>query len=519
MPDKGNGSVMKRALSFFCLLLCMVLLSGCVAGVHTSLDSSAALPAVQLPFDAPTGDESTLRSVTCRLYLPDASGTSLIAVHKALSLHPYRWYLDDLANALFDYEGTEAQPLPRAESLSLSGPIEVSCGIATVNLTAQALALSHEQLYTVFQALTNTLCQFEDVTAVNLLISGVQPGIDVASQTPAGALHENHVDDLSILWSRAQAQRNAASGTQRLIQDVTLYFPAPAGMGVVCENRTLGFSAVSLPQMAGTLLEALSEGPRQSEALPQFPSLTAYLSSEPAVNESAGEKVLTLRFSEQFNHALLENGIPRSCMAASIVLTATTYLPGIAGVEMYIGDEKISTLTPEGTYQGAGETIVFADGVMRRDQFGIFLLSRCSLYFADAQGALQKVYRAIPYYDVMNASRLIEEMMLGPRFYDWTEENLHATLPSQATQGDLMGTGYGENATALINFSPRYLDLCQGMTPQDEQIMVYSIVNTLTELSSVQEVCFFINSKQPSTFAGALSLPGTFLRNTDLIAR
>ena len=150
---------MKRWLSLMCLLCCAMLLSGCVAGVQSSPQSGDTLPRAQVPYDAPTGEEEHVRQVTARLYLPNLSGTALIAVHQPLTISPYRWYLDDLCKALFDYAGTEAQSLPRADSLMLAGPVEISCGVATVNLSAQALALSHEQLYIVFQALHEKVSQ------------------------------------------------------------------------------------------------------------------------------------------------------------------------------------------------------------------------------------------------------------------------------------------------------------------------------------------------------------------------
>ena len=47
--------------------------------------------------------------------------------------------------------------------------------------------------------------------------------------------------------------------------------------------------------------------------------------------------------------------------------------------------------------------------------------------------------------------------------------------------------------------------------------MVYSLVNTLTQLPGVRRVCFFILGDQPQSFAGALYLPGDFMPNLDLI--
>ena len=59
------------------------------------------------------------------------------------------------------------------------------------------------------QALANTLCQFGDLQYVNVLIAGVQPGLNVASTLPAGAFQPNPREDLSTLWARAGAPATA----------------------------------------------------------------------------------------------------------------------------------------------------------------------------------------------------------------------------------------------------------------------------------------------------------------------
>ena len=506
---------MKKLIPILCLVL---MLTGCTAPRETLPQESATLPPMQVSFQAPIGQMENARTATVQLYLPSIDGTRLVAVNRRAALSPFRWHADTLLEMLFAYEGDEAQPLPRAEALKLQSPVEISCGAATVNLSATALTLSHEQLYTVFQAIANTLCRCDGIDSVNLLIAGVQPGLDVASETPTGALHLNSTDDLSTLWDRALSQRSAADGTRRLVQDVTLYFPAAGGRGVLCENRTLAFSNATLPHMARTLLDALSEGPKVLTDLPAFPPLHAYLATEPAVNETSGEKVLTLRFSQDLNAALLDAGVTRSCMAASLVYTMTTYLPNIAGVEMFIGDEKLTSLTPEGTYQSAGETMLFTNGVMRRSQFGIFLLSRAKLYFASDDNTLAPVYRAVPWYEAPNAHYLITQLIKGPDYYDAGNDHLSPVMPAGAGAGDILGTACS-GGTALVNLTQRFRDIAAHMSVQEERLMVYAMVNTLTELENISEVCFFIDSSQPDTFVSAISLPGVFLRNVDIIAR
>ncbi|MBQ8137347.1 MAG: GerMN domain-containing protein, partial [Clostridia bacterium] len=354
----------KKALLSGILCACLTL-SGCVSSVQPS-GGQVTLPPSYVSYTAPTGDSDIRRDQVVKLYVPDVDGIRLVPVDTTVSLNPFRWYAQELAEALFDYEGPEGQQFPGYESLFLNNvnPVEVSCGIATVNLNTAALSLSHEDLYTVFQALTNTLCQFGDIHGVNLLIGGVQPGIDVASQSPAGTLSENLTDDLSALWARAASVREAAAANRRITSTATLYFPAVSGAGVLAESRALVFQNASIPRLARTLLEAISEGPRDVHAK-AVPGLADQLSTLPSVTESGGERILTLRFSKELTARLQENGIPLSCLAASLCLTMTTFLPGVSGVTIYIGTERLNSLTQEGTYQGAGTTLAFPGGVMR----------------------------------------------------------------------------------------------------------------------------------------------------------
>ena len=74
----------------------------------------------------------------------------------------------------------------------------------------------------------------------------------------------------------------------------------------------------------------------------------------------------------------------------------TTFVPGLLGVSVLIGNEQIETIVPSGIYKGAGEQILFSDGILRRNNFGSFLLTDCTLYFANNTGGLIRVRRPVP---------------------------------------------------------------------------------------------------------------------------
>ncbi len=501
----------KKAMLSGILCACLTL-SGCVSSVQPS-QGQVTLPPSYVSYTAPTGDSDIRRDQTVKLYVPDADGIRLVPVETTVSLNPFRWYAQELAEALFDYEGAEGQQFPGYESLFLNNvnPVEVSCGIATVNLNTAALSLSHEDLYTIFQALANTLCQFGDIHGVNLLIGGVQPGIDVASQSPAGTLSQNLTDDLSALWARAASVREAAAANRRITSTATLYFPAVSGAGVLAEARALVFQNASIPRLARTLLEALSEGPREVHAK-AVPYLADLLSTLPSVSESGGERILTLRFNKELTARLQESGIPLSCLAASLCLTMTTFLPGINGVTVYIGTERLNSLTQEGTFQGAGTTLAFPAGVMRRSLFSVYVLGECRLYFASGD-SLVEVRRAVPWHETLSPRYLIQELCQGSR-YDDSVQGLSPTLPEDMSDSHLLGvTLSARDSVLILNFSSDTLDRLRAMDGKAARRMLYAMVNTLCENRRIRETCFFFGGKQAAALDDGLELSGTFLPN------
>ncbi len=498
------------------LLLAALLLSGCgpQGGVATQ---QSTLPPAAARYTAPENDVNQGHEQTVLLYLPSRDGSQLVAVPQTASLSASRHNAQTLCEMLLSHPGTDsAAPLGGEVALSLSETeaVEVSGRVATVSLSASALRLTYEELFTVGQALANTLGQLQDVDYVNVLIAGAQTGLNVASTLPAGCFSPNTAEDLPTLWARLSSPSN----TGRRAFTAALYFPAPGGKGILCEARTLSFSALDLPSMALTLLDALAAGAEELPSAPRCEELRSLLLGEPALEESGGQRRLVFRFAEQFNDALLDAGITRSVMMASLTYTMTTFLPGIEGIEVYIGEDRVNTITPSGIYSTTGQqmTITFSDGLMRRKDFPNFLLSFCTLYFAGGSGKLTKVYRPVPYYQAYSARALLEELMLGPQPFDTPGAVLQPVLPEGLRSADLLGVAFEEN-TVVLNFSIQLSALCQGMSPGQEKCLVYAVVNTLCELEAVKKVAFFIQGEQPETLAGSLYLPGDFLPDADLV--
>ena len=506
---------MKRRIFAGFLLLCALCLAlnGCAPRNDPAPSAQLTLPPATARFAAPEMDTEQNYGQTVLLFLPSLDGSQLIAVPVAATLTLPRHRAQKLCEMLLAHPGTEyARPVAGEMTLSLSGTdaVEVSGNVATVSLGAAALRLSHEQLFTVGQALANTLCQFGDLQYVNVLVAGVQPGLNVASTLPAGCYQNNTREDLATLWARASAPYS----TGRRSFAAAMYYPAPAGKGVLCEARMLSFSGPSLPAMAVTLLEALSAGAENLPGALRCPDLKGMMAADPVLDESTGGRRLVLRFSDSLNGEMQRFGITRSALAAGLTYTLTTFLPGVEGIEIRIGAEKITSLTPLDTYSGAGDTLSFQDGLMRRRDFSSFLLAHCALYFANDRGKLTKVYRPIPFYETVSARALVQQLMMGPQPYD-SQGGLLPVLPQGLRDADLIGVSFADN-TLLLNFSDQLSGLAVGMDAAEERRMVYALVNTLCEIQDVQKVALFILGEQPETLVREVYLPGDFLPNYNL---
>lgn len=499
---------MKRKCLAAALAALSIVMSACAAPVTGGV-SDVRLAPYETAYTAPADDKQQSYAANVLLYLPSVSGARLIAVPESMTFSATRPPLEAVCRALLAHAAGEEYGALASGGLSLAtdNPLEISGDVATVNLAPSALKLDHDEIHLVSQAIANTLCAFSGVRYVNVLISGIQPGLDVGASVPVGCLQSNTAEGTDAMLDRLSAQRQASARRQTVTS--ALYYPALAGKGILCEARPLAFDSLTAESMILTLLEALSGGAEYLSCVPQCPDLSALLSETPTVRESSGERTATLAFTSALNDALIEAGITRSVMMASIVYTLTTFMPALAAVEITIGDERITSITPLGLYENAGMTIHFKDGLMRRADFPAFLLSNCTLYFANAQGGLTATMRPVPYGQTENVRYLINQLMLGPQPFD-SVGGLTATLPEGLKDADLIGISQTGSAQ-LINFTDRLLTLSQGMDEGQERRMVYAIVNTLSSLRRIKSVAFFISGEQPDTFAGTLYLPGEFL--------
>lgn len=191
---------------------------------------------------------------------------------------------------------------------------------------------------------------------------------------------------------------------------------------------------------------------------------------------------------------------------ASAVTKAISALPDVSGVRILgsNGDalEGLSSF---------GEVLRPADFANNANDDGDdYIDATLTLYFADAdKDSLVKTQKDVSYRSTTSVERVVVESIIsGPE-----GSGLYATVSSKLT---LLNISV-QNGTCYVNLSKEFLT--DPMTSFD-QVPVYSIVNSLCELSNINSVQISINGDTSSSMPmGDISLASTFSFNSEIVIK
>ena len=184
---------------------------------------------------------------------------------------------------------------------------------------------------------------------------------------------------------------------------------------------------------------------------------------------------------------------------AAIVRTLTQ----IEGVS-YVG------ITVEGNqlFDAAGELVSWMNAGQFIDNDGneinTYELARVKLYFANEAGdKLIAAYREKHYSTNMSMERfVVEELIAGP------SGQIAGLYPSVNPQTKIINV-MTKDGICYVNLDSSFLTVVNNVSTG---VSVYSIVNSLVELSNVNKVQILINGEVPASFAAS-----TFERNLDYV--
>lgn len=241
------------------------------------------------------------------------------------------------------------------------------------------------------------------------------------------------------------------------------------------------------------------------ELMERFRNVPANMDCQAALTEKVvyqgykqEDRVLYLYFDNNYTSMKAYREI--LCRAA--LAKTLTQVPGVEFINIYSGDQPL--LDRNGVLVGMLSGSDFIEGI---SDVNAYEKTELTLYFTDEQG--EKLYpekREVIRNINTSAERVVlEELIAGPK-----AEGLVPTLDPSTK---LLNVSVNENV-CYINFDTTFLT---NSLEVNEYIPIYSIVNSLSELSSVNRIQITINGKQDEKFRDSVSLNTLFERNLDYI--
>ena len=498
----------KRIALFVMLLVALALLAGCAGEIQ----ERALVDLTDAPIDAgvpaPEQDAWADTSAYATLYYLNESGERLVPVSREIDV-PGGMSLPQAALAALlegPAEGEDGAYWPELGNVRAEAWAEFCGEVATVNLPARARALTPQMLYAVRLAIAGTLTEIPGVNYVNVLVGGREEGLDLGATLPVGTL--SRVQDLNAgAQYRRLAEQGQMEGVARL---ATLFFPTDDGAHVLCAVRNVSYASVSAIDCLYMLLSELGKSADQPLAALSLPAPMDYIEEMPEIvrTQEGAYRAIDLRFGAELDEALAQAGLTRGVYLAMLADTLLGFVPGVDGLLVSVGSEQVTALSAEQTPNT--EAMAFEQGLITRAAFRDYTGSPVTLYAPGVQsGKLMSVQSALN-QEKQNSPR---ERLLGLMALDG-----EGALPAGLGDADILAVEVQGNRV-LLNLSAAFARALAAMTPDEERVAVYAMVNTLTEDGNLRSVTFFFDGEQVSELAGGLEMRGSFLRNPGMVVR
>ena len=496
----------KRVLLALWLAAAGLTLGGCVNQISERAMVDLSQRAIEPAAQAPEQDGAEPREELLTLYFLDDDGVTLRPVTRKVNVQDgisrAQAALDALlAGPMKEERGVNWPDLGAARSGRL---LEVSCGVATVDLNAHARTLAQQTLYAVRMAIANTLTEFSEISYVNVLVGGREEGLDLSATLPVGTLTRADDPDVSARYNRLHEQRLSGEGVTLA---TTLYFPSADGKLILPEVRNIAYAQVSPIEYLYTLLEELGKGASMPLCMEAFPAPLEYIEEMPEiVRTEDGYLAIELCFDRQLEEEILRCGMTLDVYLAMLSDTLMGFVPGVEGLKISIGEHELKTLSKEQTCDG--REIAFEHGLATRASFSGYVGAPVTLYVMQGEGlaAVQHVMQQ----SLENQARARLEALIA---LDGTDA---FALPHGLTPADILAVHTGTEVIA-VNLSGAFCEAMKALSPDQERACVYAMVNTLTQGREASRVQFFFEGEQVSSLTGELEMRGAFVRNPGMV--
>ncbi|BBF43314.1 spore germination protein [Lachnospiraceae bacterium KM106-2] len=199
------------------------------------------------------------------------------------------------------------------------------------------------------------------------------------------------------------------------------------------------------------------------------------------------EKQLKIVFSSQYNDL---QGINELLCRAAVVKTLSQFTKDVEYVEFYVDEQPLMIGERQvGIMKGSN----FIDN--SRDNFNYEEEQKLTLYFTDVTGKkLKSTYVTVKYDGTTQLERLvINQLIAGPESIENRSMDIYATIP----KGTILNTISTSNGVCYVDLNKSFLNKLKG---NSDEVTVYSVINSLVELPTVNKVQITINGDTVKTY-------------------
>lgn len=248
------------------------------------------------------------------------------------------------------------------------------------------------------------------------------------------------------------------------------------------------------------LMEAMENEPESLKYKKVKPDAVKLLTFETNDNQQ-----LTMHFSKEYNEL---SGVPEILFRAAVV-KMMCQIEAVEYVEFYIEDQPLMK-TVEKPY-GFMTADDFIDNTGKETNFSQNVTM--SLYFANKKGnGLKEVRVNVKYDGTVSLEQLIIQRLIdGPSTIEGLKEgSVQATIPKGTV---IQKTSVRDNV-CYVYFNSEFLVRQSNIT---DEVAIYSVVNSLCEMSTISKVQFMIDGSAVATYHEKVPFDGFFERNLDLV--
>lgn len=259
-------------------------------------------------------------------------------------------------------------------------------------------------------------------------------------------------------------------------------------------------SSTATNDLIHELMEAMEKEPKSLKYKKVKPDAVKLLTFETNDNQQ-----LTMHFSKEYTGL---SGVPEILFRAAVV-KMMCQIEDVEYVEFYIEDQPLMK-TVEKPY-GFMTADDFIDNTGKETNFSQNVTM--SLYFANEKGdGLKEVRVNVKYDGTVSLEQLIIQRLIdGPSAIEGLDEDIvQATIPKGTV---IQKTSVRDNV-CYVYFNSELLAWQSNIT---DEVAIYSIVNSLCEMSTISKVQFMIDGSTVATYHEKIPFDGFFERNLDLV--